>query len=159
MRRALSCAAVVFLSALVLSCGGDNERRSPTEPPPVTTAPVTLPGNWAGTMTINRSSGPATTCNLSLTVHDEGDPLLFTGDWRLQCPDGSQGNGFAALFSLPFSQVNISALRSVTVLDGCHWASLVPRQGQKLTGEWQKPTGSCPDSAFQGGRLDLTKTE
>jgi hypothetical protein len=166
MPRALSIAAVVLLSTLILSCSdGDERRRSPTEPAPVTTAPVSLPGTWNGTMTVNRSGGGSTTCTLRLTVEDEGDPLLFTGDWTLQCPDGSRGTGFVALFAMPapFYQVTISALQSgiqpTTVLDGCHWASVVPRQGRKLSGDWEKPNGACQGSTIQGGTLDLTKAE
>ena len=96
MPRALSCASVALLSALVLSCSDGDERRSPTEPAPVTTAPVSLPGTWNGTMTVNRSGGASTTCALTLTVDDDNDPLLFAGDWTLQCPDGSRGSGFSA---------------------------------------------------------------
>jgi len=160
MPRVLSCAAVA-LSALVLSCSDGDERRSPTEPAPVTTAPVSLPGTWNGTMTVNRSGGASTTCTLRLTVQDENDPLIFAGNWTLQCPDGSRGTELAVLFVLPdpFLQVNISALQSSAVLDGCQWAGLVPRQGRKLSGDWQKPTGSCPGSTIQGGKLDLTKAE
>jgi hypothetical protein len=162
MPRVLSCAALAVLSTLVLSCSdGDNERRSPTEPTPVTTAPVSLPGTWNGTMTVNRSGGASTTCTLRLVVQDENDPLLFAGNWTLECPDGSRGTELVALFALPapFLQVNISALQSANVLDGCQWASLVPREGRKLVGDWQKPNGSCPSSTIQGGKLDLTKAE
>lgn len=165
MPRPLSIAILALLSALALSCSDGDERRSPTEPSPVTTAPVSLPGTWNGTMTVNRSGGASTTCTLRLTVEDEGDPLLFIGDWTLQCPDGSRGTGIVALFAMPapFYQVTISALQSGiqpnTVLDGCQWASVVPRQGRKLSGDWEKPNGGCPGSTIQGGKLDLTKAE
>lgn len=162
MSRVLSCAAIAVLSALVFSCDGDSKRRSPTEPAPPVTAPVSLPGEWAGTMTVSRSGGPAATCTLSLTVQDDGDPQIFTGNWTLRCPDGTQGTALVVAVSLPFSFASLSGFPSTTVLDGCSWGSLMPRQGRKLTGDWTKPSnpsGTCLASSIQGGTVDLTKVE
>lgn len=162
MTRAPICAAVSVLSFLVLSCHGGSERSSPTEPAPAPQPAVALPGKWTGTMVLNRSGQPRMTCSMEVELDDIDDPQFFFGDWTLQCPDGTGGSEQVVATLLPLQFVSLIGFPSTRVLDGCPWSGVFPRQGKRLTGDWQKdsnPTGTCQASSIQGGTVDLTKAD
>jgi hypothetical protein len=150
--------AVVLLAVLALSCSKGDGRSSPTEPAPVTQA-TTLPGKWTGTMTVNRSDQSRVTCSLEVSLEDLGDPEVFLGTWSLQCPDRPRGGQQAVALTLPLGLVSLSGFASTAALDGCSWGAVLPRQGKKLSGDWQKPSNACLTSTIQGGTLELTKAE
>jgi hypothetical protein len=114
-------------------------------------------------MTLNRTGQSRVTCSLEVVLDDDGDPEAFTGTWSLQCPDGSRGSELAvALLLSPLQVVTLNAFPSQSVLDGCSWGGVYPRQGNRLTGDWAKAsnaTGACQASPIQGGTVDLTKAQ
>jgi hypothetical protein len=140
--------AVVSLALVMSACGGGDS--SPTEPP---APPVPLEGNWSGSVVI--TSPNRATCTLSLDLIK--DELGYLGNWRAQCPDGTQGNGIAFITPLIGNQVIVSGLRSTSVFGGCSWGSTASREGNRLRAEDWSTTQNCPTGPLLRGRMELTK--
>lgn len=143
--------AVPFV-LLIVACGGSGRSSSPTEPTPPSADPVSLEGNWSGSVTI--SSPTPVTCTLSMKLSK--DVSDYNGDWDAKCSDGKHGTGIAFANLLIFNQVLVAGVLGQPVFGGCGWASGALREGNRIHGDWSTPQG-CQTGPVLLGKMELTK--
>ena len=152
MPRSVSLLAVAA-SLFLVACGGGSGGRSPSEPNPGPNpgGPVSLDGAWTGTISVNGQG------NCSVTLDLQKDQQVYVGDWRAECAGGQRGDGIVVVNLILGNQALVSALplRTQSIFQGCGWASLALRTGDRISGDWSTPQG-CGPGELRGG-IELAK--